>query len=203
MYYIRRVREKYGTVRVSTAYQFFEAVEEHLIFVHQDYTNREKPPFEATNYLLYYYAANEADEIGKERISYTLDRKEMWNCTAAKGTMNTYEFVGLPPTTGGDFEILMRDLPCPCDSCLTGSYAECSNSHIVGAMENCPMKEIPPIDVPALLTAPINTNTIPFLKAFIKQYKDKLPKVQSKTALIKFITDELSEYIIMIRNCLS
>ena len=48
VFYMHRTREKLGIVRVSTAYQFFEAVEEHLVFKGDSYGNKAKPPFEAT-----------------------------------------------------------------------------------------------------------------------------------------------------------
>jgi hypothetical protein len=67
--FIFRVRERYGTVRVSTAFQFFEAVDEHLVFQSQDYSTREKASLEATGYQIHYYAANEKDEAGKEKVS--------------------------------------------------------------------------------------------------------------------------------------
>jgi hypothetical protein len=48
VFYMRRTREKLGVVRVSTAYQFFEAVEDHLVFKGSSYEKKAKPPFEAT-----------------------------------------------------------------------------------------------------------------------------------------------------------
>lgn len=60
------MREQYGTVRVSTAYGFYEAVVKHLTFHQQAYDKKAKQPFEATSYETYYVAANENDEIGKQ-----------------------------------------------------------------------------------------------------------------------------------------
>lgn len=188
--YFRRTREKLGVVRVSTAYQFFEAVEEHLVFEPQKYTSKAKPPFEATGYKLYYYAANEADEAGKERISFTLNRSDMWNCTVLHGSSNAYEFVGLPRNVDNKNQIAMRWLPCPCKPCFEGDYNSCKNSNIVGDMEADEMKVILTAECPDRLDVPLTDYTVLVLKAFIVLHKEKLPKKQTKPELIRYISSD-------------
>ena len=74
------MREKLGTERVSNAYEFYEAVSKHLVLTEKSYASKPKPPFEATNYLLYYFAANEQDAVGKT-CHFVLDRTRMWDTT--------------------------------------------------------------------------------------------------------------------------
>jgi hypothetical protein len=188
--YICRTREKLGVVRVSTAYQFFQAVEEHLVFKQQNYYKSAKPPFEATCYKLYYYAADEADRVGKERSSYTLNRNNKWNCTVLKGSSAAYEFVGLALSPNGAHLIAMRFLPCPCAVCFNGEYHLCELSPIVGDMEADVMKPKEAADCPDRLGVPLTKYTNAVLEAFIKLYKDKLPKKKTKTALIQYISTD-------------
>jgi hypothetical protein len=195
------LREKYGTVRVSTAYEFFEAVDKHLVLQPQDYSAREKPPFAATEYQIHYYAADENDERGKEKVSFTLNRKEKWNSSAVAGIQSHYEFVGLPPTAQGGCELGMRRLPCPCDACMTDNFPQCCNVQIVDTMTTVSITEKPKADCPDYLVRPLNNYVNATLKAFIKQYNNyKLPPKQSKPDLIVFINDKLSDYIINVRE---
>ena len=51
--------------------------------------NKAKPPFEATNDLLYYFAADDSDAEGKN-CDFVLDRSEMWDNTQVDGCSSSY-----------------------------------------------------------------------------------------------------------------
>jgi hypothetical protein len=85
-YNVYRKLERLGAVRVSTAYEFFCAVKDHVEHTEQAYMSRAKPPCEATNYMLFYFASDENDAAGKEHVAAVLDRETMWDCTAAVGS---------------------------------------------------------------------------------------------------------------------
>lgn len=189
---LHRIRERFGAVRVSTAYEFFTAVKENLHLDEKAYLKRENPPMEATSYLLFYVAANATDAEGKEH-SIVLDRlKDMWNCTGLKGSSSAYEFVGLP-----EGQISMRYLPCPCESCCSGDSDRCTNKDFVGEQTVSEMTLVE-CDCPELLHAPIGTNhTNAVLEAFIKMHHVKLPRSRRKDELVKTIVEHLSEYIVV------
>lgn len=191
-----RLREKYGVVRVSTAYEFFMACWDYLKFDPQSLERRAKPTFEATAYHLYYYAADENDEMGKTLVSATLDRKEKWNCNALNGSSDAYEVVGLPQSADGSTLVLKRHLPCPCQYCLTCAYAACQNEHIVGDPEVHEMKLLPPTDCPDILSVPLSQYTVKVLSAFITLRGGRTPnQTVRKDVIIKFIVDNYSDYI--------
>jgi hypothetical protein len=86
---ICRLREKYGVVRVSTAFEFYMALFKHLELA-TTYTSLkekyEKPLMGASRYRLFYLASS-AEDRAKHDINHvhmTLDRTLMWNCTALK-----------------------------------------------------------------------------------------------------------------------
>ncbi len=141
-----------------------------------------------TGYKLYYYAASEADEQGKERVAFTLNRADEWDCTPLKGVKNAYEFIGLPLSVDGNNQIAMRWLPCPCLHCFHAQYNSCVNKDIVGDMEADYMRWKAKADCPDRLDAPLSNYTIAVLKAFIKMHDHKLPKKQTKPDLIHYIT---------------
>lgn len=144
-----------------------------------------------TGYKLYYYAASEADEQGKQRVSVTLNRGNEWNCTPLKGSSTAYEFIGLPLSVDAKYQIALRFLPCPCLSCFNADYNSCSNKHIVGDMEADYMYFIPPSECPDMLNIPLSDYTIAVLEAFIKLHLHKLPKKKKKTDLIAYITNDI------------
>ena len=193
------MREQYGTVRVSTAYGFYEAVVKHMIFHPQTYQQRAKQPFEATGYKTYYVAANDADEIGKEGIYFTLNRREMWNCSTLKGSKSKYEFVGLPLTPTYGNQISMRFLPCPCEQCHQSNYVACSNRHIVENMATLEMNPIEGVNCPDFLDVPLDANyTNAVLTEFIKLHSDNHkvpPHCTNKASLIRYITTNLGQFV--------
>lgn len=174
------------------------AVNDHLDFTPpQNLLKNAKGPFQATGYELYYFAANEKDEEGKTLVSETLDRTQMWDCNAAKGTNSAYEFVGLPQAGDGSYFITIRDFPCPCSVCRSMNYAECELQDTCGEIELRAMKYKEPADCPDILTAPLISYGVKVLKAFIKLRNDKVPGANvRKEALIKFIIDRYREYIV-------
>lgn len=74
MYKMYRTHESLGTVRVSTAYQFFSAVKTHLHLKSSTYEYRQKPIFEATKYDIYYVAADDCDAAGRDDVAFVVDR---------------------------------------------------------------------------------------------------------------------------------
>ena len=83
------MKEKYGVVRVSTAFEFYMALYDHMEFAKQ-YTSGEdkfeKPLMAATRYMLFYLASSAEDSTGKDpaHVHMILDRTQMWNCTPLK-----------------------------------------------------------------------------------------------------------------------
>lgn len=71
-----RKREMLGKLRVSNAYEFYCGVRDHCTWKEKDWEKKPKPPFEATNYILYYFAANAQDAVGKD-CDFVLDRKSV------------------------------------------------------------------------------------------------------------------------------
>jgi hypothetical protein len=190
-----RTKERLGVVRVSTAYEFFNAVNDHLEFTSSNYESRAMPTFEATGYELYYYAADEADEAGKSMVSFTLDRDTMWDCNAVKGSATAYEFIGLPKC-GDDFLLLKRTLPCPCENCYSRRYGDCAFVDITGEFDIHTMKLTQPTNCPDMLTVPLENYTIKVLKSFIRLRSGKNAKQgATKPELIKFIVDNYRLYI--------
>lgn len=187
-----RGREKLGVARVSKAYEFYETVKEHLLFQPQMYTNKAKNPFEATNYVLYYFAADENDAEGKE-CDFVLDRSAMWDNTAVDGSSKCYEFVGLD-----NIKLKTRHLPCPCENCCVElRFDMCLNIDIVGAFTEYAMREIS-IEAPEYLQRPIGVkgNTIKFFQAFLKRHNVRFAKSLSRPKLIDLIESRLGEYLL-------
>ena len=191
-----RTAERHGTARVSTAYEFYTAVKCNLKHKAKCYANKAKPPFEATSYELYYYAANEADEIGKTDVMVTLDRSEMWDSTPLLGSSTCYEFVGMPPLPDGEHRIGMRLLPCPCEGCLRDDYDACSNRNLVSTMSVSVMRYKRRPEAPDRLVLPLQQYKVDVLKAFVKLHDLKLPhQCSKKDDIITFITNSLAMHI--------
>jgi hypothetical protein len=151
-----------------------------------------KAPFEATNYMLFYFAANAEDAAGKE-CDYVLNRSEMWDNTAVAGSSTSYEFVGLALS-----KLKMRALPCPCENCFNNMHAECTNRYIVSAFKEFTVSEIV-TNCPDHLQLPLENNklyTNRLLKAFMKKYNKRVPGSILKPALIQLIKEELSDYLL-------
>lgn len=198
-----RMREQLGVVRVSTAYEFFEAVEKHVIFNPRNYYSRAKGPYEATSYDVLYVAANEDDEKGKLRVSATLDRTQMWNCTELKGCKDCHEFVGLESIEETNVHsILMRKMPCPCQHCYMGFYNECVNIDVVGTMGTHQMIKKDAVDCPEFLTAPLDNYKNGVLKAFIIQHAGNFPKGLKvrKAEMLRYIALHQAEYVVDVPN---
>lgn len=191
-----RTAERHGTARVSTAYEFYTAVKRNLHHKAKCYASKAKPPFEATCYELYYYAANEADEIGKTDVMLTLDRSEMWDSSPLLGSSTCYEFVGMPPLLDGQHRIGMRQLPCPCAGCLRDDYDACSNRNLVSTMSFNVMRYKNRPEAPHRLALPLQQYTVDVLKAFAKLYDLKLPNLcTKKDDIITFISNSLAMHI--------
>jgi hypothetical protein len=137
------------------------------------------------------FAANATDAWGKEENCIAiLDRTQMWNCTAVKGSSSSFEFVGLR-----DSKISMRSLPCPCQSCFDNNFDACTN---LAFTEEKVTQELTLVEIvcPQFLTMPLDTITNPVLEAFLKMHGVKLPKSKKKSELIKTIMDTLEQYVI-------
>jgi hypothetical protein len=162
------------------------------------YRNKAKSPFEATRYEVYYVAANAADEQGKLDVALTLDRTTAWNCSKLHGSSTHYEFIGMPPTFAGKYQIAMRYLPCPCEKCSNYEFERCLNRDIVGDMDLQEMYEIAPVLCADVLTEPLTQYNKDVLQQFIKNNVERGtgPKAGSnKPILIEFIERELSELV--------
>jgi hypothetical protein len=147
-----RNRERLGVVRVSTAYEFYEAVRDHLKLSVSAYVTKEKPLFEATKYMLFYVASSADDALNKE-CAFALDRTgEKWDCTGVSGSSGSYEFSGLSNST-----IQMRYLPCACVSCQNNNIEECTNQELVGQTSEHHV-ELKVHNCPEYLTAPVEAN---------------------------------------------
>ena len=182
--------ERLGCVRVTTAYEFFCAVKDNLDFIEHAHMNRSKPPFEATNYMLFYYASDEKDAEGKEFCTAVLDRSEMWDCSAVKGSSTCYEFAGRAETS-----IETRHLPCPCEYCSSHSDdMECTNAHVVGNKTLHAMTLVE-YDDSEYIKMPLDNHTIRDLMHFIRSHKIPLPRDKKKANLIACIADNLAEFI--------
>ena len=190
-----RSRERLGTVRVSTAYGFYQAMEKHLVFNPDDYSKKEKNIFEATSYDAMYFAADANDELGKENITATLNRQSMWNCSMLKGSSTSYEFVGGRSQQEGQEILSMRMLPCPCEDCYLGQYDSCINRNIVGDMTQHIMTPVRNVECPPFLVAPLDRFTNSVLSVFISTH-DKLPKKTTKADLVKHINDNLRHLVV-------
>jgi hypothetical protein len=87
--WVVKLKEKFGVVRVSTAFEFYMALYHHLTFDVKFDTMKakfEKKQMAATRYLLFYMAASEKEAFGKDsnHVHMILDRTKMWNCTQLK-----------------------------------------------------------------------------------------------------------------------
>ena len=188
-----RKREMLGTLRVSNAYEFYLGVREHGQLKEQTWETRPKAPFEASNYMLYYFAANAQDAVGKD-CDFVLDRTEMWDNSNVPGCSFAYEFVGMPGSA-----ICMRRLPCPCAFCCGERYDQCTNPRITGAFRNIAMRRVD-VDCPEFLQLPLETNkayTIKVLKSFIRQYEQRLPaRLTTRDEIIQFVMQTLRNYLL-------
>jgi hypothetical protein len=152
--------------------------------------SKAKLPFEATGYLLYYFAAHAADAVGKEQwCAAIVDRTTKWHCTPVNGSHGSYEFGGL---TGNS--IAMRYLPCPCQSCFNNNPGACTNLTFTDKAVTIAMRLIE-IDCPDTLQLPLSKYTILILTSFLRLYEIKLPKDKKKPSLIATITEKLGQYI--------
>lgn len=190
--YIYRNREKLGVVRVSTAYEFYQAVKDHLVFKEKAFLCKPKAPFEATNYILYYFAANEQDAEGKI-CDYVLDRSKMWDNSEVPGCKKAFEFIGLPFS-----KLKMRDLPCPCAFCCRELYDRCTNRLIVSNFSELQMRRVA-FETPEYLHLPLEGNrlyTVGYLKAFMRRHDKRVPGSIKKDDLIQLIMTSLGDYLL-------
>jgi hypothetical protein len=175
------LKEKFGIVRVSTAYEFFTAVKKLLVFSQHYATTKDKyfkPLMAATNYVLLYVASDEADALGKVDVDMILDRSTMWDCTVLTGSSSKYEFCGMDHVpAAGAHNIGMRFLPCPCKHCYQNDFAACSNQLIVGVMEYSMMKYKASPVCHDTLEEPLEFYKNGVLIAFLKSNKKKWIKV--------------------------
>lgn len=194
-----RLREQYGTVRVSTAYQFYLAVKQHLELDETSYAQKEKPIFAATSYKLYYVAADAVDAIGKEDdVALILDREKMWDCSLVQGSSRCYEFIGQPEGDDGKLRITKRYLPCPCCHCLAFDHEHCRNPDIVLTTTTSVIKVKEIEECPDILDVPLEQYKNDLLKSFIKMYhaNNKCPsELLTKALLINYITRHFSEFV--------
>ena len=182
-----------GTVRVSTAYEFFQAVKEHLILEPKAYMNRAKPVFEATDYLLWYYASDDTEAVGKN-CDFVLNRKEMWNPTLLKGSSSKHDFIGMASK-----KIMMRSLPCPCEFCATDRFELCINSSIVSNFTESSMS-ISLVEAPEYLELPIAMNkkyTRDFLRSFIQSHGMRVGGSMTKAKMIELIHLHLQDFLVV------
>lgn len=197
--YMHRLREQYGTERVSTAYQFYLAVKKHLVLDESAYNqDKEKPIFAATSYKLYYVAADEADARDKDDVFLTLDRTKMWDCNVVNGSSRCYEFIGQPVGADGKLRITKRFLPCPCSQCRDASYENCLNNDVVTTTTTNVIKVREAEGCPDNLDVPLNQYTNGMLKAFIKLYhvNNKCPvELSTKPLLINYIMVNFSDHV--------
>lgn len=184
----------FGVARVSTAYEFYQAVREHCILKEKNWENKPKPPFEATNYILYYFAANAVDAEGKE-CDYVLDRTTMWDNTEVRGCASAYDFVGMPGSA-----LTLRELPCPCSYCCTGRYEHCTNMCVVGEFRGIAMSAVE-YDCPEFLQLPLTGYTIKFMKAFMRKHEVRIPaRVTKKNDIIQLMMQTLGDYMLPENN---
>jgi hypothetical protein len=195
----------YGVVRVSTAFEFYMALYEHLK-LEKSYETIEakykKSPMAATNYELYFVAADHADAFGKplEHVHIILDRSKMWNASTLPGSSNVYEVAGVThekqnEKTGAEYNIWMKFLPCPCAQCFFDKNNDlCENINIVGEKQyNCIVKKDID-DIPDELFEPLLQYTAPVLLGFLKKNNIRFPSGSKKNK---------TEYVDLIRKNLS
>ena len=154
-----------------------------------------KAPFEATNYMLYYFAADADDAVGKA-CDHVLDRTKMWENTLIPGCKTAYDFGSLPESV-----LSMRNLPCVCSFCCADRYHQCTNTDIVGRFQDIPVSRVAEAECPPTLQEPIEGNrayTIGVLKAFLRQYEPavRLPANLRRLALVKMIRDRLPIHVL-------
>ena len=165
--------------------------------VPKDYSKRPKPIYSATKYETYYVAADENDELGKEDIWLTLNRKEKRDCTSLHGSSVCYDFLAEPHANHDEHIILMRHLPCPCAECRSRNYGACTNKEIVGEMTAQELNYLAAVDTPDLLNTPLTQYTLPVLRAFIVMQQGAVPReATTKPLLITHITNTLADYVV-------
>jgi hypothetical protein len=148
-----------------------------------------KLPFEASNYMLFYFAAGAADAEGKT-CEYVLDRTQMWDCTDVPGCSSCYEFVGLAANG-----LNMRALPCPCESCCSGQYEMCTLGDIVPAVSMLHMTAIS-TDSPEYLQLPLSQYNVRAMKNFMRRHEKRVPGGIRKEPLIELVQAQLFEYLL-------
>ena len=182
-----------GKLRVSNAYEFYCGVRDHCTWKEKDWEKNPKPPFEATNYILYYFAANAQDAVGKD-CDFVLDRTEMWDNTQVPGCSSAYDFVGMPGST-----LCMRALPCACAFCCANRYEQCTNRFYVGSFREVALSVVE-INCPEFLQLPLETNrlcTINVLKAFMRRHQKAIPaRVTRRDDIIRLVMQELRDYLL-------
>ena len=183
-----RLREKLATVRVSTAYEFYEAVRDNLTFERSEYAKRAKPPFEATAYILFYFAASVDDAQGKEHHC-VLNRNEMWDCTAVDGSSTAYEFAGK-----ADSIISIRTLPCPCSCCQADDPTQCTNVNIVSTFRDSPIALVDN-EAPEYLQLPL-IQTVATLKAFLRRHNVRCNVGRNRAYYVQLVHDMLPAYLL-------
>lgn len=199
--WVVKLKERLGVLRVSTAFEFYMAVKEHLMFnktfpsIGEKYR---KGQFEATRYELYYVASSVEDAEHKpaDDVHMVLDRSKMWDSNAAETSSRCHEFVGFG---GAGDNLALRFLPCPCEHCCMpgahmGNYASCINKHIVGDVRTVRIDEKYGEASLDMLQEPLTQYTVAALKLFLKSKINKLPRM---------LRVRKQDYIIIIRIHLS
>ena len=122
--------EIFGVVRVSTVFEFYMALYNHLKLDKCFETIKEKykkSPTAAKNFEVYFVAADHhADAfawktplVHMRMYTYIiLDRTRMWNASALPDSINVYEVAGVAhekqnDKTGASYNIWMKFLPSP------------------------------------------------------------------------------------------
>lgn len=189
LYVLCSLREKHSVERVSTAYEFYQAVKRHLIFSPSTEKLHEKPIFKATNYELFYAASDEEDARGKE-CHMVVRRENMWDCTTIHGCLKCHHFAGLPIIDNimldHNSSMYMRELPCPCGPCLANRFDECQNVIFAGILKVVPIRR-KIVKCPVLLTEPIGRYNTCILKKFMTENNLIFPKNSKKEDYVNVI----------------
>ena len=170
---------------------------DNLNLSEKSYLTKPKRPCEATNYILYYFAANAQDAEGKT-CDYVLDRSEMWNSTQVPGCKAAYDFVGMPRN-----RLSMRTLPCVCAYCCADRYGQCANVGIVGNFDEHSVSLVE-VDCPEFLQLPLEGNrtySINVLKIFLRRHNVRIPSdVTRRNDVIQLVMQSLGQFLLPANN---
>lgn len=152
----------------------------------------------ATRYETFYVASDEDDELGKEDIWLTLNRKEKWNCTPVNGSSSCYDYIAEPRDNPNEYVIYMRTLPCPCAECRLRNYGACTNKDIVGHLTAQAINFVDAVDCPDVLATPLTDYPVKVLQAFIVMHQERIPAgLTTKPRLITHITNTLAAFVVV------